>query len=91
MKQYKNIKTGAVIDSSFIIRGKNWVEVSKLEEIKEKQETETNVDIEDEFEEIDLSQLKKPELVKFAKEHGITIDEKSKKEVIIEDIVKVLG
>lgn len=39
-----------------------------------------------EDEEVDVNQMKKEELLRYAKAHGIEVDEKAKKEVIIEQI-----
>ena len=84
--KYKNIKTGAIVDSPFKIVGKNWIEVTQeeTEGLKQKQETEEEY-VE---EEINLEQMTKAELIDFAKEHGIKINEKDTKAVIIETIAK---
>ena len=84
--KYKNIKTGAIVDSPFKIVGKNWIEVTQeeTEGLKQKQETEEEY-VE---EEINLEQMTKSQLIDFAKEHGIKINEKDTKAVIIETIAK---
>jgi len=84
--KYKNIKTGAIVDSPFKIVGENWIEVTQeeTEGLKQKQETEEEY-VE---EEINLEQMTKAELINFAKEHNIKINEKDTKAVIIETIAK---
>lgn len=84
--KYKNVKTGAIVNSPFKIVGKNWVEVTEKESegIQQKQETKEEY-VE---EEIDLEQMTKSELIKFAKEHDIEVDEKGTKAVIIDTIAK---
>ena len=84
--KYKNIKTGAIVDSPFKIVGENWIEVTQeeTEGLKQKQETEEEY-VE---EEINLEQMTKAELIDFAKEHGIKVNEKDTKAVIIETIAK---
>jgi len=84
--KYKNIKTGAIVDSPFKIVGENWIEVTQeeTEGVKQKQETEEEY-VE---EEINLEQMTKAELIDFAKEHNIKINEKDTKAVIIETIAK---
>ena len=84
--KYKNIKTGAIVDSPFKIVGENWIEVTQeeTEGLKQKQETEEEY-VE---EEINLEQMTKAELIDFAKEHSIKINEKDTKAVIIETIAK---
>lgn len=77
--RYKNIKTGAIIDSPSKIIGKAWVLVdgNKAEQKEEYVE-----------EEVDLDAMTKAELIEFAKEHEIEVDEKDTKAVIIETIAK---
>ena len=84
--KYKNVKTGAIVDSPFKIVGKNWIEVTQeeTEGLKQKQETEEEY-VE---EEINLEKMTKAELIDFAKEHGIKVNEKDTKAVIIETIAK---
>lgn len=81
--RYKNIKTGAIIDSSSKIVGKNWVEltVDKKEPVEEPLEEYVE-------EEVDLAEMTKAELIKLAKEHEIKVNEKDTKAVIIETIAK---
>jgi len=84
--KYKNIKTGAIIDSPFKIKGGNWIEF-----ITNKKET-----IEDEpvaeyvEEEIDLEEMTNRELEELAKKEGInlTADDKKNKKTRIAAIVK---
>ena len=84
--KYKNTKTGAIIDSPFKILGKNWVEVTRKESegLKQKQETKEEY-VE---EEVNLEEMTKAQLIDFAKEHDIEINEKDTKAVIIETIAK---
>ena len=84
--KYKNTKTGAIIDSPFKILGKNWVEVTRKESegLKQKQETKEEY-VE---EEVNLEEMTKAQLIEFAKEHDIEINEKDTKAVIIETIAK---
>ena len=84
--KYKNTKTGAIIDSPFKILGKNWVEVTQKESegLKQKQETKEEY-VE---EEVNLEEMTKAQLIEFAKEHDIEINEKDTKAVIIETIAK---
>lgn len=84
--RYKHVKTGAVIDSSFKIIGKAW----KLVEENEKEPTQNEETPEEEYteEEIDLEAMTKEQLVKFAKEHEVEVNENSKKADIIETIAK---
>jgi len=84
--KYKNTKTGAIIDSPFKIVGKNWVEVTRKESegLKQKQETKEEY-VE---EEVNLEEMTKAQLIEFAKEHDIEINEKDTKAVIIETIAK---
>ena len=84
--KYKNTKTGAIIDSPFKILGNNWVEVTRKESegLKQKQETKEEY-VE---EEINLEEMTKAQLIDFAKEHDIEINEKDTKAVIIETIAK---
>jgi len=90
-RKYKNTKTGAVIYSSSPISGGNWVEVDENETEGIKQKTIEKTDepkTEYVEEEIDLEQMTKTELIEFAKEHGIKVNEKDTKAVIIETIAK---
>lgn len=81
--RYKNTKTGAIIDSSFSLKGKNWEEYNKVKAMENKETEQT-----EETEEVDLETLKKDELIEIAKENEIDLDEKDTKAVIIEKIVK---
>jgi len=85
--RYKNIKTGAIIDSSSKIVGKNWVEYTEKETVKEVTE-ENKHEVEYVEEEVDLAEMTKAELIKLAKEHEIKVNEKDTKAVIVETIAK---
>lgn len=89
LAKYKNIKTGAIIDSPFIVKGTNWIEVDENEKegIKKEQQKE-KVTEEEETEEIILEEMTKAELTELAKEHGIKVSEKDTKAVMIEKIAK---
>lgn len=80
--RYINTKTGAIIDSPSTIVGKNWQEYTGKKKVDEK-ETEEYVE-----EEIDLEKMTKAELVVFAKEQEIEVNEKDTKAVIIETIAQ---
>lgn len=88
-RKYKHKRTGAIVFSSGRIFGENWVEVGDDEKEglkksgKEKEKKEEYVE-----EEIDLEQMTKSQLIEFAKEHNIEINEKDTKAVIIETIAK---
>ena len=84
--KYKNTKTGAIIDSPFKIVGKNWVEVTRKESEGLKQKRETKEEYAEE--EVNLEEMTKPQLIEFAKEHDIEVNEKDTKAVIIETIAK---
>ncbi len=79
--RYKNIKTGAIIDSPSKIIGKAWVLVdgNKTEQKEEYVE-----------EEIDLDAMTNKELEEFAKEHDIelTAEDKKNKDTRIAAIAK---
>lgn len=88
--KYKNTKTGAIIDSPFKILGKNWVEVEKDEkEGVQKAVEETKEEYIEE--EVNLEEMTKAQLIEFAKEHSIEINERDTKAVIIETIAKAFG
>ena len=88
--KYKNTKTGAIIDSPFKILGKNWVEVEKDEkEGVQKAVEETKEEYIEE--EVNLEEMTKAQLIEFAKEHDIEINERDTKAVIIETIAKAFG
>lgn len=78
--RYKNVRSGAVVDSSSIIKGKDWEEF-KPEEMTEEVKESEYVD-----EEVNLEEMTKAELVELAKEHEIEVNEKDAKAVIIEAI-----
>jgi len=84
--RYRNIKTGAIIDSSFNISGENW-ELEGPEEPKEVVVEEAEEYIE---EEINLEEMTNKQLEEFAKEHGIELstDDKRNKESRINAIAK---
>jgi len=44
--RYKNIKTGAIVDSSSVVRGKNWEEIGPAENISKltKKELQDHLD-----------------------------------------------
>lgn len=85
-RKYKHKRTGAIVFSSGIIIGDNWVEVGN----DEKEGLKKSGKKKEEYveEEIDLEQMTKAELIEFAKEHSIEINEKDTKAVIIETIAK---
>ena len=80
--KYKNIKTGAVIDSSSNIIGESWKLIDELEKVKQ----------EDKYveEEINLEEMTNKELEEFAKEQDInlTTSDKQNKETRIKAIAK---
>lgn len=80
--RYKNIKTGAILDSPFNIFGDNWELVSS-QEVSEEVETEQYTE-----EEINLSEMTKAELIELATENEIKVNDKDNKAVIIETIAK---
>ena len=86
-RKYKHKRTGAIVFSSGLIIGDNWVEVGddEKEGLQRKDEETTEEYVE---EEINLEQMTKAELIEFAKEHNIKINEKDTKAVIIETIAK---
>lgn len=85
-RKYKHKRTGAIVFSSGFIIGKNWVEVGDDEKEGLKKSGEKKEEYVEE--EIDLEQMTKAELIEFAKEHNIEINEKDTKAVIIETIAK---
>lgn len=86
-RKYKHKRTGAIVFSPGLIIGENWVEVGddEKEGLQRKVEETTEEYVE---EEINLEQMTKAELIEFAKEHSIEINEKDTKAVIIETIAK---
>ena len=85
-RKYKHKRTGAIVFSSGRIFGENWVEVGD----DEKEGLKKSGGKKEEYveEEIDLEQMTKAELIEFAKEHSIEINEKDTKAVIIGTIAK---
>lgn len=81
--RYKNIKTGAIVDSPFKVFGEDWEEFNQAKVEKETETTEEYVE-----EEIDLEAMTKTELIEFAKENDIEVNERDTKAVIIEAITK---
>jgi len=75
--RYKNIKTGAIIDSSFNIHGDNWEEVKPqaLEEVEEPGEEKEEYT----EEEVDLEEMTNKQLDEFAKKHEIELTTEDKK------------
>lgn len=86
-RKYKHKRTGAIVFSSGLIIGDNWVEVGddEKEGLQRKVQETTEEYVE---EEINLEQMTKAELIEFAKEHSIEINEKDTKAVIIDTIAK---
>lgn len=84
--RYKNIKTGAIIDSSSHIVGKAWELVD--DEVAEVVDEETETEYVEE--EVNLAEMTNRELETFAKEHNIklTTDDKRNKETRINAIAK---
>jgi len=80
--RYKNIKTGAIIDSPSKIIGKAW---ECIDDAKQKP-TEEYVE-----EEVDLESMTKEQLINFAKGHEVEVNESDKKADIIETVVKAFG
>lgn len=80
--RYKNIKTGAIIDSPSKFLGNTWVELDKTKESKPVKEVEY-VD-----EEVNLNDMTKTELIELAKDNDIEVNERDTKPVIIEALVK---
>jgi len=83
MKRYKHVETGVVLETTSKIIGKAWVRLDEVPATKSEETTEEYVE-----EEIDLEEMTKAELVSFAKEHGIKINERDTKDKIIETIAK---
>lgn len=91
--RYKNIKTGAIIDSSSKFIGKAWKLVDEEPLYNQKGEiisSDEEAPAENEYieEEVDLEAMTKEQLVHFAKEQEIEVNENDKKAVIIETIAK---
>lgn len=82
--RYKNTKTGVIIDVPCRINGGDWVKYTADKKVeKPVQKTEGYVE-----EEVDLEEMTKAQLIEFAKEQEIEVNEKDKKAVIIEVIAK---
>ncbi len=93
--RYKNIKTGTIIDSPSNIIGDAWelvddngVLYNQKGEVISGDEEVITTDEEYVEEEIDLEAMTKAELIDFAKEQDVEVNEKDTKAVIIEDIAK---
>lgn len=91
--RYKNIKTGAIIDSLSKITGKSWKPIDEVEQ----EQVDDNAEAEDEAaqdeyveEEIELENMTNKELEELAKEQGIklTVDDKKNKGTRIAAIAK---
>ncbi|MGI6349636.1 MAG: hypothetical protein GX218_09470 [Clostridiaceae bacterium] len=86
--RYKNIKTGAVIDSPCPISGPDWAPVR--EAVEEAQEVENVVEVVEETEDDDnvvtLSEMTVVQLKEFASKHGIDLGNATKKADIIDAI-----
>lgn len=87
--EYKNIKTGAIIDSSSVLLGKTWVPIDEIKpttepmpEVKKEPEQEV-VEIDD----FDLTKMTVDELKTYAIENDIELSA-TKKAEIIEEIAK---
>ena len=83
MKRYKHVETGVVLETTSKIIGKAWVPLDEALVTKTEEPAEEYVE-----EEIDLEKLTKAELVSFAKEQDIKINERDTKDKIIETIAK---
>ncbi|RDW21036.1 hypothetical protein CWR48_04280 [Oceanobacillus arenosus] len=83
--RYKNVRTGAVVDSSSIIKGKDWEEFNQEKATEEVEPTEEYVE-----EEVNLEEMTNKELEKFAEEQGIklTTEDKKNKDTRIAAITK---
>lgn len=87
--EYKNIKTGAIIDSSSVLLGKTWVPVDEIKPTPEPM-SEVKTEPEEEIvetEDFDLTQMTVDELKDFAIENDIELSA-TKKADIIEEIAK---
>jgi len=83
MKRYKHVKTEVVLETTSKIIGKAWVPLDEVPTTKTEEQAEEYVE-----EEIYLEEMTKAELVSFAKEHKIKVNEKDTKDKIIETIAK---
>lgn len=87
--RYKNIKTGAIIDSPSKIIGKAWELVGEVQKVSKQQEQPDPVE-EYVEEEVNLEEMTNKELEAFAKEHGVelTTEDKKNKDSRIKAIAK---
>lgn len=83
MKRYKHVETGVVLETTSKIIGKAWVPLDEALVTKTEEPAEEYVE-----EEIDLEEMTKAELVAFAKEHKVEVNERNTKDKIIETIAK---
>lgn len=83
MKRYKHVETGVVLETTSKIIGKAWVPLDEALVTKTEEASEEYVE-----EEITLEEMTKAELVSFAKEQDIKINERDTKDKIIETIAK---
>ena len=83
MKRYKHVETGVVLETTSKIIGKAWVPLDEVPVTKTEEQAEEYVE-----EEITLEEMTKAELVEFAKEHDIKVNERDTKDKIIETIAK---
>lgn len=83
--RYKNIKTGAIIDSPSKIIGKAWKKIDEVEQGISEDTKEEYVE-----EEVNLEEMTNKELEEFAKEHDIelTAEDKKNKDTRIAAIAK---
>lgn len=92
--RYKNTKTGAIVDSPFLINGDNWELVQKEQGVELTGETDVEEVTEEEIEEeVDLTELTNAQLEELAKEQGVELTgaDKKNKDTRIAAIVKALG
>lgn len=83
MKRYKHVETGVVLETTSKIIGKAWVPLDEVPTTKTEEASEEYVE-----EEITLEEMTKAELVAFAKEHKVEVNERDTKDKIIETIAK---
>lgn len=83
MKRYKHLETGVVLETTSKIIGKAWVPLDEALVTKTEEPAEEYVE-----EEIDLEEMTKAELVAFAKEYKVEVNERDTKDKIIETIAK---
>ena len=79
--RYTNVKTGAIVDSSFVINGDDW-ELVEVEQVSEAVEEIEDTEVTDEEyieEEIDLNVLTNDQLEKLAKDQNIKLTAADKK------------